>query len=107
MGLSRPGGTAETFTRILRTGTPRPPALLQFDLAEPLLEIIVGGDRRPFRGLARNESPGKRLDQEIRAKVQEERHRIARLARPVRRRIDYPMRGRGQDSVGQALKHVA
>ena len=79
----------------------------QLDLAQPLLEVVVGGDRRPLRLLAGGHRLRQRLDQEIRAEVEEEGHRIARVARAVGRRVDDPVRGRAQLAVGQPLQHVA
>jgi len=39
--------------------------------------------------------------------MQEERHRIARVAAPFGRRIDDAVRGRRQHVVGQPLEHIA
>src|SRR5215217_4667692 len=49
----------------------------QFDLAQPFLEIFVGRDRQPLGLLACRNGALQRLDQEVRAEVQEEGHRIA------------------------------
>ena len=44
----------------------------QLDLAQSLLEVVVGGDGRPLGLLARRNGARQRLDQKIRAEVQEE-----------------------------------
>src|SRR3546814_4324942 len=56
--------------------------LFQLDLAQPLLEVALRGDRL---GVAARVAGGDRrrqhVDQEVRVRVQEERHRVPRLPR--------------------------
>src|SRR4249919_1351231 len=70
------------------------PRLLQLDLGQALFEVTVRGDRLrvPARVL-RRDARGQHVDHEIRIRMQEERRRIAWLARLVTRRIDHAMRG--------------
>src|SRR5690606_2626995 len=82
--------------------------LLQLDLAQALVEEALCGDRlrvpaRVFGAGAR----GQHVDQEVRIRVQEERHRITRLARRLARGIDHAVDGGRIHVVGQALEHVA
>src|SRR3954463_4173786 len=59
-------------------------------LAEPLEQVIVRGDRLGIkvRPLGRH-AFGQGLDQEIRPEMEEEGHRVARMAAPLGRRVDH------------------
>jgi hypothetical protein len=70
------------------------------DLAQPLHQVILRGDR--FLAAFKQ-----RIDQEIGPEVQEIGHRIARPARRLACRIDHPVRGGAQAPGGIALQHVA
>src|SRR5690606_32419237 len=76
--------------------------LLQLDLAQALFEEAVGGDRLGVAaGVVRRDARGQHVDQEIGVWMQEERHRIARLARGLTRGIDPAVDGPGVDEGGQ------
>ncbi len=80
----------------------------QFDLAQPLHQKIMRQNRfRRRRLLALRTARGQRIDQVVRADVEEEGHRIACPAHRVAARIDHPVRGRAQAAIGQPFQHVA
>src|SRR3546814_13546911 len=72
------------------------------DLDQPLVQIIVCSDRLGMAiGTGGANAAGQRLVQEIARRVQEERHRIARMPAASGRRVDDAVRGRGGAVVGQ------
>ena len=84
-------GRKRTYRRApLGRGDESRSSLKQPDLAQSLLQIVVGGDRR-LRLL--HVAAGQRRDHIVRREMQEEGHGIARHPAPFRRRIDHPMGG--------------
>jgi hypothetical protein len=90
-----------------RSGSKPDPSLDQFDLAQALQQVVVRGDRLSYRfGLSALMQPAASRSGN-RDWVQEERRRVARLARGLAGRVDHAVRGRRVHVVGQALQHVA
>lgn len=73
---------------------PHIPLFLQPDLPQPLLQIIVGGDRLriAIRVLCAH-AAGERFDQIVGTEVEEERHRIARMAGAAGIGVAHAVRG--------------